>query len=243
MAPHGRQMTTTPLSMPPADPPRLSSGPEHERRSPGWFRAAVRRTVHFSVRAIADGCSSRQRRTIGCCFRWWCPDRRPQSDSYGPRSPTCWRPPTCRWRFQALQTTAPVAADATPVFSQPVAQDGALRVGDRAAGGDPLAGDGVGRAVRSAVLAAAVVLDAGRGRAPAYDHYASRIAAAHAAHLSATASFYAVSNCANAFAPAINTMQEHARLLENDARRLGQPIKIVARSDAVQLVRTAYNRP
>lgn len=144
---------------------------------------------------------------------------------------------------QALQASAPMVADATPIFSPPVGQDGVLRVGDRAAAGDPLAGDGVGRAVRSAVLAAAIVLDADLPSARSYGHYASRMAAAHATHLSAIASLYAVSKAADAFVEAIDAMREHARLLQNEARRLTQPIKVVARSDAVGLSRIAWPQP
>jgi flavin-dependent dehydrogenase len=140
---------------------------------------------------------------------------------------------------EAIWQTPAATADATPIFSHPVTQDGVLRVGDRAAAGDPLAGDGVGRAVRSAILAAAVVLDASHRRGAALSHYASRVAAAHAVHLRTTASFYADSICAVAFAPAIDSMRRHARLLDGYAMRLAQPVRVVARPNAVQLIRTA----
>lgn len=147
---------------------------------------------------------------------------------------------TCRSAvLDAILRTSPETVDATPTFSHPVTQDGVLRVGDRTATADPISGDGVGRAIRTAILAAAVLLDTECRREVALNHYVSRIASAHAAHLSATASFYADSICAQSFASDIGSMRRDARSLETFATSLAQPIRVDAQTNAVRLIRTA----
>ncbi|MGI9420767.1 MAG: NAD(P)/FAD-dependent oxidoreductase [Geminicoccaceae bacterium] len=109
----------------------------------------------------------------------------------------------------------PIMVDTTPAFRHPVPDARHLRVGDAAAAGDPLAGDGVGRALRSGVLAAATALEAGTDRSgDARAHYASRISRAHATHLKSCALFYSASRCAGCFVKQIETMRHHGQLLE-----------------------------
>jgi hypothetical protein len=51
----------------------------------------------------------------------------------------------------------PVVFEAAPSMAQPAAVCGKIRVGDAAVSFDPVCGDGTGNAVRSAILAAAVI--------------------------------------------------------------------------------------
>ena len=88
------------------------------------------------------------------------PPRRTPHRARGPAS--CRRDPAGFGDPADLAATPPAILDATPCFTDPVAGPGRLRAGDAAAASDPLAGDGVGRALRSAILAAATLLRAGR---------------------------------------------------------------------------------
>ncbi|WP_226575471.1 NAD(P)/FAD-dependent oxidoreductase [Acuticoccus sediminis] len=147
--------------------------------------------------------------------------------------------------LERLAAAPPVACDATPAFGDPIAPCGAILVGDAACAEDPLSGSGVGRAVRGAVLGAAVATAAPGDRAAVRRHYLTRLALAHAAHLEGAADFYARSRCAAAFAPAVAAMRDHARHLRRevaapailqldashrDARLVPRPVRIAASS-------------
>jgi len=109
-----------------------------------------------------------------------------------------------------------------------------------AAAADPLAGDGVGRALRGGVLAAATALEAHGAKAgDAHAHYARRIALAHATHLQTCASFYSVSRCAENFVTQIEKMRYHGRVLEAFALRFERSLALNAEPDAPILAEMA----
>ena len=139
-----------------------------------------------------------------------------------------------------LLENLPSVVDTTPTFRHPVPDARRLRVGDAAAAGDPLAGDGVGRALRSGVLAAATALEADSDRSgDARVHYASRMAVAHATHLQACASFYSISRSAECFVTQIEKMRHHGRVLEAFASKFEQSLVLNADPNAPVLVKMA----
>ncbi len=82
---------------------------------------------------------------------------------------------------------------AAPRLSDPLGGPGWLRCGAAAAGFDPLCGDGVGNALREAILAAAVIRTALNDSAlagPAVAHYERQLRAAMERHLQNCAAFY-----------------------------------------------------
>ncbi len=143
--------------------------------------------------------------------------------------------------YLAPGSDQPVVVDTTPVFCHPVPDARRLRVGNAAAAGDPLAGDGVGRALRSSVLAATTALEAyaGKGGA-ARAHSTGRIALAHATHLQACTSFYGTSRCAKRFATQIDLMKHHGQLLEAYAYRIERPLALDAKPGVPVLAEVAW---
>ncbi|RVJ72535.1 hypothetical protein [Sinorhizobium medicae] len=137
---------------------------------------------------------------------------------------------------EAVESAFPIVVDATPSFDHPVGQDNTLRVGDRAAAGDPLAGDGVGRAVRSAVLAAAVLLGPRGSRKAALSHYAARVAAAHAVHLWAAANLYEQAACSAAFEGIVRLMRRDARFVNEYSLRQAGSLRLEAGTESLRLV-------
>jgi flavin-dependent dehydrogenase len=114
-----------------------------------------------------------------------------------------------------LRSVSSAILDATPSFNAPIAGPNRIRVGDAAATSDPLAGDGVGRALRSAILAVATCLRSAEGDgAIAFGHYATRIALAQVTHLRACADFYSTSRFAQTFSLQISAMRRHATEIE-----------------------------
>lgn len=94
------------------------------------------------------------------------------------------------------QVTSPTAGvfECHPRLAVPVAGPGWLCCGSAAAGFDPLCGDGVGNALREAILASAVVTAAQRDPALAslaLAHYERQLRAAMFRHLQVCAGFYA----------------------------------------------------
>lgn len=82
---------------------------------------------------------------------------------------------------------------AAPRMADPLSGPGWLRCGAAAAGFDPLCGDGVGNALREAILAAAVIRTALNDSAlagPAVAHYERQLRAAMHRHLRNCAAFY-----------------------------------------------------
>lgn len=138
-----------------------------------------------------------------------------------------------------LRDAAASCLDATPCFAHPVEAGGRIRAGDAASAGDPLAGEGVGRALRSAILAAATLLRAAEGDAArSFGFYAGRTALAHATHLRACSSFYEVARCHRAFLRQIAGMQHHVVLLEGFASSSLPPLHLVADGCLPTLVET-----
>lgn len=128
----------------------------------------------------------------------------------------------------ALEAADPVIYDATPAFTFPSTVAGRLLVGDAASTGDPLAGEGVGRAVRGAVLAAATAHAILINSEGSTAHYSARIARAHATHLAESASFYERSRCREAFHGQIRKMLEDASDLNAYADQHERSIVLVA---------------
>lgn len=104
--------------------------------------------------------------------------------------------------------------DATPLFSAPIGPDGAIRLGDATAAGDPLAGDGVGRALRTAVMAVVALTDSGFTRTCTLNDYSHRLIEAHKTHLESSARYYAASRCRGMFARQTALALEHSQHLE-----------------------------
>lgn len=117
--------------------------------------------------------------------------------------------------------------DASPCFTLPVSEVGELRIGDAVASGDPISGDGVGRAIRGAVLATAVLLEDKSKRQQALAHFASRLASAHRAHLEACASYYNAARCRKVFRVQIAKMREDAITLSKVAQDQ-MPLRLLA---------------
>jgi hypothetical protein len=102
-----------------------------------------------------------------------------------------------RSRLIAAQITGPVRAagqfPAFPRISDPLCQPGWLACGTTAMSFDPLCGDGVGHAVREAILASAVIRAALSGRERTeelLDHYRARLLAGFYRHLQLCREFY-----------------------------------------------------
>ena len=87
----------------------------------------------------------------------------------------------------------PVLRAAAPRLARPVTSGRRLRIGDAALALDPLAGDGVGHALRGALLAVAVLRAVARGEpeAACLVHYAQRLNLAFVRHLKRCLEFYA----------------------------------------------------
>lgn|SRR5262245_27350995 len=81
---------------------------------------------------------------------------------------------------------------AMPTFSVPPAGQGWLAIGDAAMAYDPISGDGVGAALRSAALAAAVLgaIERGEDEETCLSHYSRRLGTAMKVHLNALVSYY-----------------------------------------------------
>ncbi len=94
-------------------------------------------------------------------------------------------------RFDGTLTDVTVF-DAAPALAEPLGGDHWLGVGDQAVSFDPLCGDGVGFAVRGAILAAAVVeaIVSGLPATDALEHYEARLETVVAHHLRACERFY-----------------------------------------------------
>jgi hypothetical protein len=90
----------------------------------------------------------------------------------------------------AAITGAARVFDAAPSLALPLARAGWIAVGDAACSFDPLCGDGVGYAVRGAILACAVIAGSDVGRAERVDHYQARLITALAHHLRACRGYY-----------------------------------------------------
>lgn len=77
-----------------------------------------------------------------------------------------------------------------PTLHHPLATNTCIRAGEAAFTFDPLSGDGVGYAIRSAVLAATVAADVVRAECRGLDYYQFRLGRAFRAHLEACRQFY-----------------------------------------------------
>jgi flavin-dependent dehydrogenase len=79
-----------------------------------------------------------------------------------------------------------------PHLTQPLAAENRLRIGDAAMALDPLRGDGVGFALRGALLAQAVIaaIEAGGDRAQLFKHYNRRLGEVFVSHLRGCSSHY-----------------------------------------------------
>jgi hypothetical protein len=81
---------------------------------------------------------------------------------------------------------------AYPRISDPLCTDDWLAVGSEAMAFDPICGDGVGNAIREAILATAVIRATPNGDGPAlFEHYRARLVAGFLKHLELCRPFYA----------------------------------------------------
>jgi len=97
---------------------------------------------------------------------------------------------------------------AAPSLAEPPCEPGLIAVGDEAMSLDPICGDGVGHAVRGALLAAATVgaIARGLGTRRCLEHYRTRLETVVARHVRACQRYYAAADLAECWAGE----QEHA---------------------------------
>ncbi len=112
----------------------------------------------------------------------------------------------------ALGSPQPIA----PYLAEPLACEKRLRVGDAAMAVDPLRGDGVGFALRGALLAQAVVaaVDAGGERARLFNHYDRRLREVFVSHLRGCSSHYRAARHAGIWRSDIAAMDRLADRME-----------------------------
>ncbi len=110
-----------------------------------------------------------------------------------------------------------------PALAQPLHAGACLRIGDAALALDPLRGDGVGFALRGALLAQAVLAAAERGedRERCLAHYAQRLRAVFASHLLGCASHYGAARHAAIWRHDIAAMDALARRVTDDPAPFG----------------------
>jgi 2-polyprenyl-6-methoxyphenol hydroxylase-like FAD-dependent oxidoreductase len=104
----------------------------------------------------------------------------------------------------------------TPHLAQPLAAGNRLRVGDAAMAIDPLRGDGVGFALRGALLAQAVIaaIEGGGDRAQLFNHYDHRLREVFVSHLRGCSSHYRAARYAEIWRPDIVAMDRLAERIE-----------------------------
>jgi len=90
-----------------------------------------------------------------------------------------------------LRENASAWRSCSPTLSHPLVTNQQILVGESAFTLDPICGDGVGYAVRSAVLAATVVADRSQAEFRGHTYYVARLRRAFSAHLTGCANVYA----------------------------------------------------
>lgn len=85
--------------------------------------------------------------------------------------------------------------DSSPYIAQPLCGEGWLACGSAAIAFDPICGDGVGNAVREAILASAVIRAAHAERDILLSHYRTRLLAGFKKHLEKCLELYVQGNC------------------------------------------------
>lgn len=103
------------------------------------------------------------------------------TERLGPRSPVT-----------GPATSPPVVLAAAAGLYPPLAEPGALKVGDRGFAADPLSGDGTGYGLRTALLACAAItaIEDGEPQAAVLAHYETRLRGVYAGHLRSCLDFY-----------------------------------------------------
>jgi flavin-dependent dehydrogenase len=112
----------------------------------------------------------------------------------------------------SLSNPQPIA----PHLAQPLAAESRLRIGDAAMALDPLRGDGVGFALRGALLAQAVIaaIEAGGDRARLFNHYNHRLREVFVSHLRGCGSHYRAARYAEIWRTDIGAMDCLSELME-----------------------------
>jgi flavin-dependent dehydrogenase len=103
-----------------------------------------------------------------------------------------------------------------PHLAQPLATENRLRIGDAAMALDPLRGDGVGFALRGALLAQAVIaaIEAGGDRAQLFNHYDHRLREVFVSHLRGCSSYYRAARYAEIWRTDVVAMDCLSELIE-----------------------------
>ena len=125
--------------------------------------------------------------------------------------------------------------DATPIFANPMPSFNTLSVGDAAFTSDPLTGDGIGRAMRSAIYATAV-LGHSDERSKHIEQYVSRLALAHLHSLESLISFYETSACKAGFSSAIQEMKRDVKILKHFVNKNYNSNQLFVTKNSQQLV-------
>jgi flavin-dependent dehydrogenase len=112
----------------------------------------------------------------------------------------------------SLSNPQPIA----PHLAQPLATENRMRIGDAAMALDPLRGDGVGFALRGALLAQAVIaaVEAGGDRTQLFNHYNHRLREVFVSHLRGCSSHYRAARYAEIWRTDIVAMDCLSELIE-----------------------------
>jgi 2-polyprenyl-6-methoxyphenol hydroxylase-like FAD-dependent oxidoreductase len=127
-------------------------------------------------------------------------------------------------RASAAQVTDVSHPEAVgPALAEPLGRGNRLRVGDTALALDPLCGDGIGFALRGALLAQAVLarIDGESGRAESLGHYHERLRRAFVAHLGGCRDYYSSARCAEIWKSDVAAMDEVVEHCRSPALQLG----------------------
>jgi hypothetical protein len=110
-----------------------------------------------------------------------------------------------------------------PALAEPLWRGNSLKVGDAALALDPLRGDGIGFALRGALLAQAVLarIDGESGRADSLGYYGERLRRAFVAHVRGCRDYYRAAQCPEIWKNDIATMDAVAEQRGSPAFPLG----------------------
>ena len=125
--------------------------------------------------------------------------------------------------------------DSTPIFSDPYPRKNCINIGDAAFSGDPLSGDGIGRAIRSAVHAAALITKPNQSNKFSRQ-YIARLALAHMHSLESLCSFYENSICSLKFADAIIEMRRDIKKLKKLSMSYNKSNRLIVTQNAQRFV-------
>ena len=140
-------------------------------------------------------------------------------------------------------SSEPVVFEAAPSLARPVAVGGTVRVGDAAVSFDPVCGDGTGNAVRSAILAAAVIdaVTDGLPRVDGLGYYSGVWNRRSSRHARLCEGFYRSEFHASVWADEMSRSSRACESLRTDGQTTHDPPRF--RLDGLRLCRTASHSP